>query len=281
MEARAAEAIDPVCGMSVDTSTDLRADYQGTTYFFCHPSCLEKFKEHPRQYLDKMSATLAEADLDATYTCPMHPEVRHEGPGVCPFCGMALEPVAITLDEGPNLELIDMTRRLRAAVALGLPVMLYAMTRMIAPHAVDRAIDPRTADWLQFALSTPVVWWTGSPFFARAWRSIAMRSPNMFTLIGTGVGAAYGYSAVAVIAPRVFPAGFRTNGTVEPYFDTAVVITALVLLGQVLEIRARSRTSAALKGLLGLAPSVAHRVAGSDEHDIPVAEVAVGDRLRV
>jgi Cu+-exporting ATPase len=280
MESSATEAIDPVCGMTVETSTDLRTKYDGRTYYFCHPSCLAKFTEAPRHYLEKTAAP-SDADLEAIYTCPMHPDVRQKGPGACPFCGMALEPATVTLDEGPNPELVDMTRRLWLSVTFGFPVMAYAMARMIAPHAVDAAIAPRSAAWLQLALATPVVVWAGSPFFVRAWQSLAMRSPNMFTLIGTGVGAAFGYSAVAVVAPDLFPAGFRIDGAVEPYFDTAVVITALVLVGQVLEIRARSRTSAALKGLLGLAPSIAHRLAGLVEHDVPIADIAPGDRLRV
>ena len=281
MEAHAVEAVDPVCGMTVETSTDLRTDYQGATYYFCHPSCLARFKESPRQFLDKTAGPASEARLDAIYTCPMHPEVRQKGPGACPFCGMALEPAAVTLDERPNPELVDMTRRLGLSVAFGLPVMVYAMARMIAPGAVDAALGPRPAGWLQFAFATPVVVWAGWPFFVRAWQSLTRRSPNMFTLIGTGVGAAFGYSVVAVLAPGVFPAGFRVDGAVEPYFDTAVVITALVLVGPVLEIRARSRTSAALKGLLGLAPSIAHRVAGLVEHDVPIADIRPGDRLRV
>ena len=281
MESPAAEAIDPVCGMTVETSTDLRTDYQGTTYYFCHPSCVARFKETPQQFLDKTAATPSDADLEAIYTCPMHPEVRQKGPGACPFCGMALEPAAVTLDEGPNPELVDMTRRLWLSIAFGFPVMAYAMARMIAPHAIDAAVPPHAVGWIQLALATPVVLWAGSPFFVRAWQSLLMRSPNMFTLIGTGVGAAYGYSVVAVVAPGVFPAGFRMNGAVEPYFDTAVVITALVLVGQVLEIRARSRTSAALKGLLGLTPSIAHRIVDLIESDVPIADINPGDRVRV
>jgi Cu+-exporting ATPase len=212
----------------------------------------------------------------------MHPEVRQQGPGACPMCGMALEPAMVTLDEGPNPELVDMTRRLWIAVALSAPIVVFAMAQMIVPELSHLA--PRTAlvaNWLQLAAATPVVCYAGAPFFVRAWQSIVNRSPNMFTLIGTGVGAAYGYSLAATIAPQLFPEGFRTHGAVEPYFDTAVVITALVLLGQVLEIRARSRTSAALKGLLGLAPKTARKVIGLMENDIPIADVHVGDKLRV
>src|SRR5262245_19736123 len=272
--------IDPVCGMKVDPATRLRLDHRGTTYYFCAPSCLDRFRADPARYLEPLPDAPA-ADPKAVYTCPMHPEVRQQGPGACPICGMALEPAMVTLDEGPNHELIDMSRRLRVAVLLGFPIMAFAMAEMLAPDVVHRAIDLRLADWIQLALATPVVLWAGWPFFTRAWDSFVNRSPNMFTLIGLGVGAAYAYSAAATIAPGIFPAGFRMHGRVEPYFDTAVVITALVLLGQVLEIRARTRTSDALKGLLGLAPKTARLVLGLMENDVPVADVKVGDLLRV
>jgi Cu+-exporting ATPase len=271
-------AIDPVCGMTVKTSTPLRTDYKGDTYYFCAPGCLARFQAEPEHFLHPQPAAApTPADLDAIYTCPMHPEVRQKGPGACPFCGMALEPAMVTLDEGPNPELVDMSRRLWVSTVLGLPVMAYAMWTMAAGSHASSAL----ANWLQLAAATPVVCYAGAPFFVRAWQSLVNRSPNMFTLIGIGVGAAYGYSLVATVAPQVFPDGFRMHGVVEPYFDTAVVITALVLLGQVLEIRARSRTSAALKGLLGLAPKTARKVIGLLENDIPVADVRVGDRLRV
>ena len=282
--------IDPVCGMTVNPSTPLRTDYRGTTYYFCAPSCLERFRADPERYLaPKSDAPPSMAELEAIYTCPMHPEVRQQGPGACPLCGMALEPAVVTLDEGPNPELIDMTRRFWIAAGLGLPVMVFAMAEMIAPDAVHRAIDLRLANWIQLVLATPVVLWAGWPFFTRARDSIVNRSPNMFTLIGVGVGAAFGYSVAATVAPDLFPDGFRMHGPstslgagrVEPYFDTAVVITALVLLGQVLEIRARGRTSAALKGLLGLAPKTARKVLGLMENDIPIVDVRVGDQLRV
>jgi Cu+-exporting ATPase len=224
---------------------------------------------------------MAAADPEAIYTCPMHPEVRQKGPGACPICGMALEPAMVTLDEGPNVELIDMTRRFILAAVLGLPVMVFAMAEMVVPGVVHRAVDVRAADWIQLVLATPVVLWAGWPLFTRAWDSLVNRSPNMFTLIGAGVGAAYAYSVVATVTPGLFPDGFRMHGRVEPYFDTAVVVTALVLLGQVLEIRARSRTSAALKGLLGLTPKTARRVLGLIETDVAVADVHVGDQLRV
>jgi Cu+-exporting ATPase len=272
-------ATDPVCGITVKTSTHLRTDYDGHTYYFCAPGCLAKFQEDPERFLHpEPAAVSSSAHTDAMYTCPMHPEVRQRGPGACPICGMALEPAMVTLDEGPNPELVDMSRRLWIAIAFGLPVMAYAMWTMVAgSHAGSTAL----ANWLQLAAATPVVCYAGAPFFVRAWQSIVNRSPNMFTLIGIGIGSAFVYSVVATIAPQVFPEGFRMGGVVEPYFDTAVVITALVLLGQVLEIRARSRTSAALKGLLGLAPKTARKVIGLMENDIAIADVHVGDKLRV
>ena len=271
--------IDPVCGMEVDPSTDLRADHKGTTYFFCHPSCLERFTTNPSEFLEPREPEPVVPG--AIYTCPMHPEVRQEGPGSCPICGMALEPERVTLDDGPNPELVDMTRRFRTAAGLGLPVMLYAMAEMIAPAFVHRLVPPALANWFQLALATPVVFWAGAPLFERGWASIVHRSPNMFTLIALGIGAAYLYSVVATIAPGFFPLGFRMHGRVEPYFDTAVVVTALVLLGQVLELRARSQTSTALRALLGLAPSDARRVDTTGEQDVPIASVHVGDLLRV
>ncbi len=269
--------IDPVCGMEVDPSTDLRTDYKGTRYFFCHPSCLERFSEDPELFLHPREPEPVVAG--AIYTCPMHPEIRQVGPGSCPICGMALEPERVTLDEGPNPELVDMTRRFYTAAILGSPVMLLAMIAMVAPDFVHHISG--WTNWIQLGLSIPVVFWAGGPLFARGWASIVRQSPNMFTLIALGIGAAFLYSLVATVAPAVFPEGFRMNGMVEPYFDTAVVVTALVLLGQVLELRARSRTSAALKRLLKLAPSNARRVEADGEHDVPIVSVHVGDRLRV
>ena len=263
--------------MEVDPSTDLHTSYKGTTYFFCHSSCLERFTEDPESFLHPRESE--PVTPGAIYTCPMHPEIRQVGPGSCPICGMALEPERVTLDEGPNPELIDMERRFYAAAILGSPVMLLAMMGMVVPDFVHHIAG--WANWVQLALSIPVVFWAGAPLFTRGWASIVHQSPNMFTLIALGIGAAFVYSFVATIAPGVFPEGFRMNGVVEPYYDTAVVVTALVLLGQVLELRARSRTSAALKGLLGLAPSNARRVEADGEHDVPIASVHIGDRLRV
>ncbi len=271
--------IDPVCGMEVDPSTDLRADHGGQTYYFCNPSCLERFVVDPGQFLKPREPE--EAIPGAVYTCPMHPQIRQQGPGTCPICGMALEPETISLEEGPNVELVDMTRRFWISAALTLPVFAFAMTDMIAPGATHALIAPAAVNWIQFLLATPVVLWAGWPFFERAWASLVNRSPNMFTLIGLGVGAAYLYSAAATIVPGIFPAGFAMHGRVEPYFDTAVVITTLVLLGQVLEIRARSRTSSALRALLGLTPKTARRITGDGEHDVPLEDVHPGDLLRV
>ena len=225
------------------------------------------------------------------YTCPMHPEVVRDQPGACPACGMALEPRTVTQEEAPNPELADMTRRFRIAAAIGLPVFGIAMTEMIAGAGV-LPLNRTVSNWIQLACAVPVVLWAGRPFFERGWASIVNRSPNMFTLIALGVGAAFVYSVAATVVPGSFPEGFRMEGGVEPYFDTAVVIIVLVLLGQVLELRARHRTGAALRSLLGLAPAVAHRIghvdgvpgadaAGARDRDVPLAEVRVGDLLRV
>ena len=215
------------------------------------------------------------------YTCPMHPEIVRDAPGACPICGMALEPRAVSVDEAPNPELVDMTRRFWIGAALSLPVVLLAMGDLIVGDRFREWLDIRAANWFQFVLATPVVLWAGKPFFERGWASIVNRSANMFTLIALGVGAAYLYSLAATMAPGWFPEGFRMHGAVAPYFDTAVVVTVLVLLGQVLELRARHRTGAAIRQLLGLAPKTARRVRGDREEDVPVALVVVGDVLRV
>jgi Cu+-exporting ATPase len=215
------------------------------------------------------------------YTCPMHPEIVRDRPGACPICGMALEPRVVGLHEGPNPELVDMTRRFWIALALGAPVFLVTMADMLLGGGLMRIVDMRATNWGSLAFATPVVLWAGWPFFVRGWASIVNRSPNMFTLIAMGVGAAYAYSAIGTIAPGIFPEGFRMHGIVETYFDTAVVITALVLLGQVLELRARGRTSDALRQLLGLAPRSARVVRAGGEQDVPITDVRVGDVVRV
>jgi Cu+-exporting ATPase len=215
------------------------------------------------------------------YTCPMHPEIVRDRPGACPICGMALEPRTVEVEEAPNVELVNMTRRFWVGVALTAPVVAIAMGDMLSGGGVSARIGHQTSAWIQMLLAFPVVLWAGWPFFERGWASIVNRSANMFTLIALGVGSAFVYSVVATVAPGLFPEGFRMSGRVEPYFDTAMVITVLVLMGQVLEIRARSRTTAAIKALLGLAPKTARVIRDGGEADIPISEVQVGDRLRV
>ncbi len=219
--------------------------------------------------------------MKVEYTCPMHPENVRDGPGSCPICGMALEPRVVGIDEAPNPELVDMTRRFWIAAALGAPVFLTTMADMALGGGLMRFLDMRAVNWIGLIFGTPVVFWAGWPFFVRAWASIVNRSPNMFTLIATGVGAAFVYSALGTIAPGWFPDEFRQHGVVPTYFDTAVVITVLVLLGQVLELRARGRTSSALRQLLGLAPRTARVVRDGAERDLPITDVRVGDVCRV
>ena len=215
------------------------------------------------------------------YTCPMHPEVVQDAPGSCPVCGMALEPRTVVLEEPPNPELVDMTRRFWIGAALALPVFGLAMTEMVLGSRMMELVSRPVSNWMQLVFATPVVVWAGRPFFVRGWASIVNRSPNMFTLIALGVGSAYLYSVGATVAPTLFPAGFQREGGVEPYFDTSVVIIVLVLLGQVLELRARHQTGAALRALLGLAPSVAHRIVAGGEEEVPLGLVHTGDTLRV
>jgi Cu+-exporting ATPase len=278
-EARAVTHVDPVCGMSVE-EPDAVGTYQhdGVTYYFCNSSCLEQFKEDPKKFLQPDTAEKPPAPSAATYTCPMHPEIVRDAPGSCPICGMALEPRTVTLLDAPNPELLDMTRRFRIAGVLTAPVLIVAMADMVGGGAMTRG---PIVNWFGLAFTTPVVFWAGWPFFERAWASLVNRSPNMFTLIALGVGAAYGYSAVATVAPGVFPEGFRMHGVVDTYFDTAAVITVLVLLGQVLELRARSQTGTAIRHLLGLAPKTARLVREGAERDVPLSDVKVGDVCRV
>ncbi len=279
----AGSATDPVCGMSVDpASAKHSAEFAGKTYYFCCAGCREKFLAEPRRYVGEAPAEAApSAPAGTIYTCPMHPEIRQVGPGSCPICGMALEPVTPAAETGPNPELVDMTRRFWVAVALAIPVAGLEM----AGHVVnlDAIVSPQATNWIQLVLATPVVLWAGWPFFVRGARSIVSRNLNMFTLIALGTGVAWTYSVVATVAPGVFPAAFRgMDGAVAIYFEAAAAITALVLLGQVLELRARERTGGAIRALLDLAPKTARRVRpdGSDE-DVALERVAVGDRLRV
>jgi Cu+-exporting ATPase len=216
------------------------------------------------------------------YTCPMHPEIRQRGPGSCPICGMALEPVEVSVEESPNEELIDMSRRFWWSLALTVPILAFMVSEFLPGQPLHHLIGPPFMSWLELALATPVVLWGGWPFFVRAWNSVVTRNLNMFTLIALGVGAAYDYSVLATVAPGLFPQSFRQNGEVAIYFEPAAVIVVLVLLGQMLELRARSRTTAAIRSLLGLAPKTARRVAtDGSERDIPLEHVHVGDRLRV
>lgn len=288
-EPNASTVIDPVCGMHVDPAGGKpTAEHGGVSYHFCSPSCKEKFQSDPERYLDPDKRAAAEAARDSAapgtlYTCPMDPEIVQEGPGTCPICGMALEPMGVpTGEEGPNLELIDFTHRLIVGAILTAPILILAM----GPHLglpIRAWIGERTADWIEFALATPVVLWAGWPFFERCAASIRNRSANMWTLIGIGVGAAYLYSVIATVAPGLFPDAFRgPEGSVAVYFEAAAVIVVLVLLGQVLELRARERTGGAIRALLDLAPKTALRVNsdGSDE-TVPLENVQVGDRLRV
>ena len=310
--------LDPVCGMTIEASTAAgHYDYHGTRHYFCHPSCLERFTADPEAFLHPQAPAppapagtiytcpmdpevrqnhpgacpkcgmALEPDLSTLpatrveFTCPMHPEIVRDEPGACPICGMALEPRTVDVEETPNAELVDMTRRMRIAAVLGLPVFLLAMGDMVLGMGLGGRADMRVTNWIGLACATPVVLWAGWPFFARGWASIRNRHANMFTLIALGVGAAYLFSVAATLAPGLFPPGFRVHGIVETYFDTAVVITVLVLLGQVLELRARGRTSAAIRQLMGLAPKTARRIRDGVERDVPIVDVRVGDLLRV
>ena len=277
--------LDPVCGMQVDPATTAHhTQYAGQTVYFCSARCQTKFVAEPEKYL-RVSPAEAPAPKPAgtIYTCPMHPQIRQEGPGSCPICGMALEPVEVTAEAAPNAELIDMTRRFWVGVALSAPVVVLEMGGHIPALGLHHLVPMQLSIWIQFALATPVVLWAGWPFFVRGWASVVNRSLNMFSLIALGTGAAYLYSLVATFAPGLFPAGFHdADGSVAVYFEAAAVITVLVLLGQVLELRAREQTGGAIRALLNLAPKTARRLTASgDDEEIPVDQVQSGDRLRV
>ena len=253
-----AATIDPVCGMKVDPKKAAASQtFQGETYYFCGKGCAAKFHADPEKYLQPQPSPQyapATAAVAGEYTCPMHPEIVRDGPGDCPICGMALEPRTITIDEA-NPELDSMTRRLWIGVLLTLPLLAIMVSDVLASHPLQHILNGPVLGWFEFAIATPVVLWAGLPFFQRGWASIVSRNLNMFTLIAIGSGAAYLYSVVAVFAPQLFPASFRmADGQVGLYFEAAAVITVLVLLGQVLELKARSQTSSAIKALLGLAP---------------------------
>ena len=317
-----AEHIDPVCGMTVDPAEASGSlDYAGKTYYFCHPSCLDRFQAEPQQFVsetgDAKPRAAQPAIAGATYvcpmdpevrqthpgacpkcgmalepdvaapltktewTCPMHPEIVRDAPGSCPICGMALEPRVVTLAE-QNPELDDMTRRFRLSLLCTAPILAVMISEFLPQQPLHGLLPHGALNWAELALASPVILWGGWPFFQRAWTSIVNRHLNMFTLIGLGVGASYSYSILATVAPQIFPESFRMGGQVAVYFEPAAVIVVLVLLGQVLELRARSRTSSAIRKLLGLAPSTARRIgANGAEQDIPLEQVIAGDRLRV
>jgi Cu+-exporting ATPase len=313
------EVLDPVCGMTIDPADAVgQVEHRGQTYYFCNQSCLDQFRKDPERFLnaDRSKRAVQPDSRDREFTCPMDPEVRQMGPGACPRCGMALEPVdvapvtktewtcpmhpeivrsepgacpicgmaleprVVTIEDG-NPELEDMTRRFWRSLALTAPI-LGVMIAELATGDLHRLIRAGLRNWFEFALATPVVLWGGWPFFERGWASIVNRHLNMFTLIALGVGAAYGYSVVATLAPGLFPDSFRMMGEVAVYFEPAAVIVVLVLLGQVLELRARARTSTAIRNLLRLAPETARRIdPDGTERDVPLEHVHVGDRLRI
>ena len=278
---------DPVCGMEVDPrAAGYHSEYEGADYHFCSAHCQTEFDAAPAAYVDRDAVaptvtTPASADAAVEYTCPMHPEIRQNGPGACPICGMALEPVLVSADTGPSPELADMTRRFWIALVLSVPVVLLEMgVHLIS--ALQRVVSPSASTWAQLVLATPVVLWAGWPFFQRGWVSVRTMKLNMFTLIAMGTGVAWLFSVIATVAPGIFPDSFRMDGAVDVYFEAAAVITTLVLLGQVLELRARERTSGAIKALLDLTPKFAHRLgANGTEEDVSLDLVGIGDRLRV
>src|ERR1700732_2038600 len=273
--------LDPVCGMTVDAATsEHRFEYQDKAFHFCSAGCRTKFTADPAKYLDNTKPQ-SEVPAGTIYTCPMHPQIRQVGPGNCPICGMALEPEIASLDAAPNPELADMTRRFRIGGMLSVPPVVLEMGgHLVGGHGL---VDQTLSNWIQLVFATPVVLWAGWPFFVRGWQSLLTRNLNMFTLIAMGTGVAYGYSLIGTTAPNIFPATFRGHGgAVAVYFEAAAVITVLVLLGQVLELRAREATSGAIKALLELAPKTARRI-GDDgaDHEVQIDSLVVGDKLRV
>src|SRR4030088_1737609 len=276
-----ADVRDPVCGMSVDPATSRhRVDHRGETFHFCSAGCRTKFAADPKGYLDN-SKPKAAVPEGMVYTCPMHPQIRQIGPGSCPICGMALEPEVASLDAPPNPELADMTRRFWIGLALSVPPVVLEMGgHLVGGHGL---VDPIQSNWIQLVFATPVVLWAGWPFFVRGWQSLVTRNLNMFTLIAMGTGVAYVYSLIGTIAPDIFPVTFRGHGgAFAVYFEAAAVITVLVLLGQVLELRAREATSGAIKALLQLAPKTARLVdENGTDHEVQIDSLNVGDKLRV
>ena len=313
------EVVDPVCGMTIDPADSVgEVEHRGHTYYFCNQSCLDQFTADPERFLDDQRRTaVTQADMGREYTCPMDPEVRQQGPGACPKCGMALEPVdvapvtktewtcpmhpeivrdepgscpicgmaleprTVTVEE-VNPELDQMTRRFWWSLALTIPILAFMIAEFIPGGVLHHLISSPSRNWIALAFATPVVLWGGWPFFERGWASIRNRHLNMFTLIALGVGAAYSYSALATLVPGAFPESLRTMGGIAVYFEPAAAIVVLVLLGQVLELRARSQTSSAIRNLLGLAPKTARRIdEDGTERDVPLEQVHVADRLRV
>ncbi len=268
--------LDPVCGMTVKPESPHATDLDGIHYRFCSVKCKTKFDAEPARYLDPppVEAAVPEAE----YTCPMHPEIRQVGPGTCPKCGMALEPMLPDFEKDEdNTEYQDFRRRFWAS----LPLTVFVVVLAMVGHQLG-SFSPLVRTWAELLLSLPIVLWAGGPFFVRGWQSIVHRSPNMWTLISLGTGAAFGYSVVATLAPGLFPLSFVAHGRIGVYYEAAAVIISLTLLGQMLELRARSQTSAAIKSLLGLAPKTARRInPDGTEEDVPLTHVHVGDTLRV
>lgn len=277
---------DPVCGMTVSSSSPLKHIHEGVEYYFCNPKCLEKFKQSPEKYLNKETnkeKSSKEHSGDIEYTCPMHPEIIQIGPGNCPICGMALEPKTVTAEEPENEELIDMQRRFWTSVVLTVPIIVTTMSEFFSFLHIDSLVSMNTVIWMQFVLATPIVLWCGWPLLVRGWQSVKNRNLNMFSLIALGVSVAYFYSVLATLAPSIFPESFKMNGGhIGVYFEAAAVIVTLVLLGQVMELRARSKTGSAIRALLGLAPKTARIVRSNGaEEDIPVEHIHKDDLLRV
>lgn len=273
---------DPVCGMFVDPATiPHHAEHDGQTYHFCSANCRERFELRPEFYLDHAEVASEPASADVEYTCPMHPEIVQIGPGTCPICGMALEPKAFDPNSGPSEEYLYMRRRFVVSAALSAPLFVLVMLRHFWPTSVE-FIGGRSLDWVELIMATPVVLWGGWPFFVRGWNSLKTLHLNMFTLIAIGTGIAWAYSIVGAVAPQLFPPAFRTHeGGVGLYFEAAAVIVTLVLLGQVLELRAREQTGSAIRALLDLAPKTAHLIHAGKERDVPLDMVRSGDQLRV
>ena len=276
----AKSAKDLVCGMKVDpTATPHHASHDGKDYHFCSAGCRTKFVTDPNRYLSGEGNTAAVAAPGAIWTCPMHPEIRRDGPGTCPICGMALEPEEPSLDDAPNPELVDFTRRTWVAAVLAVPLLAISM---VAEMLGMDFVPPTWSPWVQLALTAPIVLWAGWPFFQRGWTSIATWHLNMFTLVAIGVGAAFAYSVVATVAPGLFPSSFQMHGIVPVYYEAAGVVVTLVLLGQVLELRARAATGRAIRALMDLAPKTARRIdAEGKEVEVDLAEVMAGDHVRV